>query len=118
VKLEREVIADVRKAISQAGAVAFRNNVGAYKDKDGRHIQYGLCKGSSDLIGWRSVEVTQDMVGSRIAVFMAIECKAESGGRVQPEQANFLRVLAEAGGICGVATSADGAKKIIHKALD
>ncbi len=42
-------------------------------------ITYGLRKGSSDLPGWRTVKITPDMVGERIAQFCAVECRG--GGR-------------------------------------
>lgn len=37
----------------------FRNNTGAWKDPSGRIVKYGLCKGSSDLIGWTAVPLCQ-----------------------------------------------------------
>ncbi len=36
----------------------FRNNTGAVTTADGRFITFGLCKGSSDLIGWTEIEIT------------------------------------------------------------
>jgi hypothetical protein len=33
----------------------WRNNVGALRDERGRLVTYGLCKGSSDLIGLHQV---------------------------------------------------------------
>ena len=32
-----------------------------------RPLHAGLCEGSGDLIGWRTVEITPEMVGQRIA---------------------------------------------------
>ena len=63
-----------------------------------RRITYGLCKGSSDLIGWRPVEITADMVGQTIAQFVAVECKSTHYRRTTPEQDNFLGAVAGAGG--------------------
>jgi hypothetical protein len=66
--------------------------------RNARHLQAGLCVGSSDLVGWRTVVVTPDMVGRDVALFCAIEAKAEAG-RLTPEQANFLQRVRDAGGI-------------------
>ena len=64
----------------------FRNNRGAFEDKTGRWIRYGLANDSkvrgkqlraADLIGWRRIIITQDMVGKQIAQFASVECKPE-----------------------------------------
>ena len=91
----------------------FRNNVGQFKAEGGRMVSFGLCKGSSDLIGWKSVEVTQEMVGKKIAVFTAIECKSLRG-RASEDQTNFIRVVREAGGLAGIAKTADQAVEVIN----
>jgi hypothetical protein len=36
-------------------------------------LKYGLCLGSSDLIGWTIREITPDMVEKKVAVFTAIQ---------------------------------------------
>lgn len=77
-----------------------------------RTIHAGLCKGGSDLIGWRSVTITPDMVGQQIAVFAAIECKA-ARGRVSTDQQNFIDAVNRAGGFAGVARSDDEARSIL-----
>jgi hypothetical protein len=70
-------------------------------------ITMGLCEGSSDLIGWVSREITQDMVGKRVAQFLAIETKSKSG-RPSDEQKNFIAAVKKAGGAAGIArTDAD-----------
>jgi len=68
--------------------------------KAGCRIQYGLCNGSSDLIGWRHI--------NGAAQFLAVEVKAPKGA-VSPEQENFLRVVRECGGCGIVARSAEEA---------
>lgn len=70
--------------------------------KDYRPLHAGLCKGSSDLIGWTVVEVTPEMVGKRLAVFTAVECKSERG-RATDEQLNFVEQVRKAGGFAGIA---------------
>lgn len=71
-------------------------------------IRMGLTTGGSDLIGWHSVTVTPDMVGQQVAVFSAVEVKGD-GGRLRPEQQNFIDQVRKAGGIAGVARSEDEA---------
>lgn len=73
-----------------------------------RPLHAGLTKGSSDLIGWTTVEITPDMVGRKLAVFTAIEVKTAKG-RTSDEQANFIQVVQGAGGIAFVTKSPDDA---------
>lgn len=75
---------------------------------DARPIHAGLVNGGSDIIGWKSVEVTNEMVGTKIAVFVAIEAKT---GKAKPtgEQTTFIQRVKDAGGIAGVARSVDEA---------
>ena len=81
--------------------------------KNPRPLHAGLCVGSSDLIGWRTVEVTQEMAGTKIAVFTAIEIKAEKG-RATPEQLNFMQAVRDSGGIAGIAKSEQEALGIVE----
>ena len=67
-----------------------------------RRVKFGLVPGSSDLIGFRTVVVTPDMVGKPIAQFVAIETKGPAG-RATKDQKNFLRVVDESGGIAVLA---------------
>jgi hypothetical protein len=90
----------------------FRNNTGTLRDANGRPVQFGLCKGSADLIGWRTVTITPEMVGQRIAVFTSIEVKTPTG-RVQPEQKQWLEAVQAAGGIAGIARSVEDAKALL-----
>ena len=77
-----------------------------------RPLHAGLCKGSSDLIGWTSIEVTPEMFGESLAVFTAIEGKF--GRRAAtPEQARFIEAVKRAGGRAGVARSLDEARQIL-----
>ena len=74
----------VRLEAPTKGVTLWRNNVGVLLDKNGRPVRFGLANEthalnemlkSSDLIGWRSVVVTPDMVGRRLAVWTDRECK-------------------------------------------
>ena len=90
----------------------FRNNTGKLKDLTGRWVEFGLCVGSSDLIGWTTREITPDMVGQTVAIFTAIEVK-KATGTTSPEQQNFISRVREAGGIAGVARSPEEARDIL-----
>ena len=95
----------------------FRNQVGQLPDpRTGRPVQFGLARGSADLIGWRTITVTPDMVGSRLAVFTSIEVKTATG-RLTPQQRNWLEAVRLAGGIAGVARSVADALQITKAPL-
>lgn len=85
----------------------FRNNVGMING-----VQFGLCVGSSDLIGFQSVTVTPEMVGQKIAVFTAIEVKTESG-KVSEPQTKFIEMVRKFGGIGAVVRSVDDAVELL-----
>lgn len=91
----------------------FRNQVGSLPDpRTGRLVQFGLARGSADLIGWRTVTVTPEMVGQRIAVFTSLEIKTPTG-RLTPVQRNWLHTVDQAGGIAGVARTVSDALAIV-----
>ena len=103
--------------LSMPGVRLFRNNCGALKDTEGRLIRYGVANpGGSDLIGWRSVTVTPDMVGQKLAIFLAIEVKGERT-RVTDQQRNFIDRVKAGGGLAGVARSVEDAKAIVSPIL-
>jgi hypothetical protein len=80
--------------------------------KQGRFFTAGLCVGSSDLIGIKSVEVTPDMIGKKVAIFTAIEGKTATG-RVTKEQTNFINMVNSLGGIAFIARSDNEAKDFL-----
>lgn len=110
---EARVVQEVRANLSNGPVRLFRNNCGALQDKNGTWVRYGLAVGSSDLIGFKSVVVTHDMVGSKVAVFVALEGKSETG-RTTEEQDNFLAMVRTAGGMAGVFRSLDDAVDILE----
>lgn len=78
--------ATIRDHYSALGWRLWRNNVGALVDKRGRPVRFGLANDtealngtlkSGDLIGWRPLLITPDMVGDCVAQFVSIECKAD-----------------------------------------
>jgi hypothetical protein len=89
----------------------YRNNTGTLRDANGRPVQFGLCKGSADLIGWTTRTITPDMVGQQVAVFTSIEVKSATG-RLRPEQRQWLEAVQAAGGIAGVARSVEDAARL------
>lgn len=111
-------------AMSAAGYTMFRNNVGLgwvgeiirrYTSwggskflllKDPRPLRCGLVKDSSDLVGWRSITITPEMVGTKVAVFVGAEIKTETG-RVSQGQKRFRENLAAAGGEALILRSVD-----------
>lgn len=79
-------------------------NPGDVVVKQGRIFKAGLCTGSSDIIGFKSVEITPEMIGKRVAVFTAIEAKTKSG-RASKEQIAFIEMVNKNGGIAFIATN-------------
>lgn len=103
----------------------FRNNVGqawvgkSQRMRDGsvlidnaRPLHAGLCEGSSDLIGWRSIVVTPELVGRRLAVFLALEAKT-GAGRLNKHQLAFIAAVERAGGVAGEARSVEQAQRML-----
>jgi hypothetical protein len=109
---EQTIQQHIRIACSTGNTRLFRNNTGTLRDQDGRPVQFGLCKGSADLIGWKRVTITPEMVGSTVAVFLSIEVKTATG-RLRPEQQQWLDAVQAAGGIAGVARSVEDAQRIM-----
>lgn len=104
---ESSVLRSVRLRLgSRPDVRLFRNNVGFDHEKK---VNYGLFKGSADLIGWQTVTVTPDMVGKKLAVFLSVETKSKKGV-VSSEQENWTRIVRAKGGIAVVAKSGEEAE--------
>ena len=132
---EAAVLKRVLLALSHAGTTIFRQNVGqvwagkfllraASHQRVGlqpgdvviraaRPFHAGLCEGSSDCIGWTPVVITQQMVGTTIAVFTAVEVKDE--GAATRGQVNFISQVKASGGFAGIARSAEDALRLIGR---
>ncbi len=130
---EKNIQSLIMLALSKVGVIAFRQNTGmgwagqAQKIthekivtlhpgdvviRGARPLHAGLCKGSSDLIGMKMVRITPSMVGHKLAVFVAVEVKAERG-TLRTEQETFIRAVQKAGGIAGMARSEAEAIKLV-----
>jgi len=93
-------------ALNKGATRVFRNNVGAYKGTQGQWIEFGLRKGSGDLIGWKTIEITPEMVGTKIAQFLSVEVKSKTG-KIREEQLNWQKQVQNSGGIAIIARCVD-----------
>lgn len=103
----------IRLELGSGPVRLWRNNVGALRDQRGRLVSYGLCTGSSDLIGLRQLTVGPEHLGQSLAVFCAIEVKTRRG-RATAEQERFLAAVQQLGGLAGVARSLAEARAILR----
>ena len=110
---EQQIQQEIRIACGTGNTRLFRNNTGTLRDQNGRPVSFGLARGSADLIGWRTVTITPDMVGQQVAVFTSIEVKTATG-RLRPEQQQWLDAVQAAGGIAGVARSVEDAATLLR----
>lgn len=106
-----------------------RNNSGAFIDSTGRMVRFGLANvskkhsdqiKSSDLIGFTTVTITQDMIGKQLAVFTAIEVKAPDWkpsptDKRERAQLVFIEWIRARGGFAGFANSIESFRKIIGR---
>lgn len=95
----------------RAGFQFFRNNVGAYIDKQGRQVRYGLANESAkqndviksgDLVGWQKFLIQPHHVGLVIPRFASVECKEVgwqySGNGREPAQLTWGNLITANGG--------------------
>lgn len=120
-KIQSEVLIESRKV---KHIRLYRNNVGGFWQGKiinktattitllkPRFTECGLRVGSSDLIGWKTITVTPDMVGRDVAVFCSAELKTAKG-KAEDEQKNWLQQVESAGGIAGIVRSVEDYNKI------
>ncbi len=100
---ESDIMRACMLALSDAGCLIWRNNTGVLPDRQGVPIRFGLCVGSSDLIG-----ITPD------GRFLAIETKTAKG-RIRPEQQRFIDAVRAKGGIAGIARSPEDALDLLRR---
>jgi hypothetical protein len=109
---EQQTQQQIRLALSRGPVRLWRNNTGMLLDRQGRPVTFGLCKGSSDLIGLRSVTIGPEHVGQTLAVFVAVEVKSAQG-RTTAEQGAFIEQVTAMGGLAGVARTVGEAAAIL-----
>jgi hypothetical protein len=102
----------VGKSIPIRGRCTIQAEPGDVLVKAARPLIAGLCNGSSDLIGWHTVEITPDMVGQRVALFAALEVKDRA--KLTDEQAGFLEAVRRAGGIAAEVRSPEDAEAALR----
>ena len=111
---ESVIMRQIQLYATKLGMRLFRNNVGVAMTSSGSMVKLGLCAGSSDLIGMIPVEITQEMVGQKVAVFCAVEVKAKKG-KLTKQQELFLEMVNFMGGIGIVAKSHEDLRKVLCK---
>lgn len=117
---EANVSNDAAITVSKNGGKSFRNNVGGAWTgrkvnrlpngspvpsgytllKDARWITFGLMNGSADRVGWKTIVITADMVGKKIAQFLSLEMKTATG-RARKEQITWHENVWRDGGLTG-----------------
>ena len=111
---ETDIQQRIRLAVGALpGIRLWRNNSGKLPDpRTGRWVQFGVASpGGSDLIGYRTITITPDMVGQQVAVFTAIEIKTPTG-RATPAQQHFIDHIRKAGGIAAIVRSSADALRL------
>ena len=111
---EKEIQNRIMIALSTKNSRVFRNNVGSAITVDGRYITFGLAKGSADLIGWRTIEITPDMVGKKIAQFLSVEVKNKTGKLTKLQQ-NWHDAVNSQGGLAIISKSESEALDAIKR---
>jgi hypothetical protein len=99
---ETDIMRACMLALSEAGCTIWRNNCGVLKNPAGIPIRFGLCVGSSDLIG-----IAPD------GRFLAVEIKT-CKGRATPDQVKFIEAVRKRGGIAGIARSPEDALELLR----
>ena len=90
---EQNIQSECMLALSKIGCMVFRNNTGVLPGHNGRPVKFGLCVGSSDIIG-----ICPD------GKFLAVEVKSKRG-LASDAQKRFIGAVALAGGRSGIARS-------------
>ena len=113
---EKDIIKKILLEYSKAGHRLWRNNVGTGWQGichwEGRHLSIqgprplhaGLCQGSSDIIGFTRVKITQEMVGETVAIFTALEVKTKNTPATWLQK-NFIKTILKNGGIGAIVYS-------------
>ena len=115
---ENKIQRDIRLALGAdpRRGVFYRNAVGvAVHPGTGHTVRYGLCPGSSDLIGFTVVQISPAHIGTAFARFTALEVKTDTG-RTSPGQRLFLDLVRMRGGFGAVVRSPEDALAALERA--
>jgi hypothetical protein len=92
---------------SPLGYRLFRNQRYKGQTIKGAWVDTGVGgNGGSDLIGYKIVTITPDMVGKNVAIFAALEAKKGKNGASE-DQIKFINAAKNNGGIAGVFRNLD-----------
>jgi hypothetical protein len=112
---------DIRRRImlmSRGNVRLWRNNNGVLQDKHGGYVQFGLAPGSHDLIGLKSVVITPQMVGQRIAQFVSIEVKdpeKKTKKELLDAQRAWMAMIQDLGGLSCFAYDLKDAQELLEE---
>lgn len=102
-KREQNIQKLIMLALTEAGCIVWRNNIGSYTTAEGAYIKYGVGGvGGSDLIG----------IYKPTGQLLAVEVKT-SKGKPSAAQLNFIEQVRAAGGIAGIARSPQDALNLL-----
>lgn len=104
-KREQNIQKLIMLALTEAGCIVWRNNIGSYTTAEGYFIRYGVGGvGGSDLVG----------IHKPTGKFIAVEVKT-SKGKPSAAQLNFIEQVRAAGGIAGLARSVQEALDLLPR---
>lgn len=128
--MTKEVVVSqkVQIALTEAGGLAMRNNIGVAFDKYGRPVRFGLMNESkavneqyksSDLIDCVPVLIKPHHVGRVFGLFTAIETKHSDwkltpGDKRAQAQLRFLNLIRKNGGAADFARSAQDVMQLLE----
>lgn len=99
---------------------AWRNNTGVLRDRNDRPVSYGLCVGSSDIVGIVKSNTVQEWQGGysyQVGRFFALEVK-RPGEEPTEDQLRFLDIVRGRGGAAHWVDTLDGAWEFIQRVRD
>ncbi len=123
--LEKNIQADIRLAASKNGCVLFRANAGMgwagnviirHKDgsitiKDPRPF-HGMIEGFPDLVGWKAIKVTPEMVGKIVSIIVLPEVK-QLKGKAREAQERFKKRADKDFVVCDICRSVEDFEELV-----
>jgi len=123
---ETDVSARIRIEGAKRGVILWRNNSGAFEDKGGRWIRYGLANESAAV---NAILKSSDLVGVATGwwwgfpaisgVWVAVESKKPGwiykGQGREPAQKNYIELVKKYGGCACFATGWEDVERELHE---